>query len=105
MSRRYDHPYQRLRAKGGHMLRRPPVTHGTAASMSLVGLGIFAARGSPSDCCTPKCFEKATLWAAWLRNGQVAILPFCVVHAKEHLVFDEVEEIDAKYRRRPRPKA
>jgi hypothetical protein len=83
----------RLKARGCHMLRRarPPSQRGHASAMSLVGLGVFPARGQLGTgmCSDKACPEVATRWAVWLLNGEVVVLGFCDRCTEQHLLADE----------------
>ncbi len=92
-------PYAALMRWGGHMLRARISHGGTSEASSLVGLGVFPPQGNMVGreyCCTPTCHADTDLLAAWLRNGMIAVLPFCRPCADEHLLVDEVVEVHAR---------
>jgi hypothetical protein len=72
-------------------------------SHSLVGLGIFRPRGDlvhgNGHCSDPSCAEDEEVWAVWLWNGRLVMLPFCRKHAQQHLRVDEDAEADAAAQR------
>lgn len=85
-------PSQRIMRKGAHMLRKKLTIKGGAPSISIVGLGVFAVPDCERRCCVPQCRKFTTFHAAWLYNGDVALLPFCRSHAETYLIADEVHE-------------
>lgn len=88
-------PSTLLKARGGHMLRRYLPQQCGRGPLSIVGLGIFRARGILDNgmCCDRRCPEVATRWAAWLVNGELTLLGFCDACASKHLVADELARV------------
>lgn len=93
------------RSTSCHMLRSIGIGFigDTRKSHSLVGLGIFRPRGdlasSNGHCCDPSCADDEEVWAAWLWNGRIVMLPFCRKHAQQHLRVDEDAEANAAAQR------
>jgi hypothetical protein len=100
-------PSYTLAKHGSHMLRaglhgmrvgdpNRKIPNRQVPSQSIVGLGIFAPRGSlecsDGACCDPRCNRDEEVWAVWLWNGKIVVLPFCLAHAEEHLLLDEIGE-------------
>ncbi len=96
----YNSPTHRIHAWGGHMLRSGFRKTGNG-SLSLVGLGVFKPRGELGDgcCCAPECLSDTDLWASWLSNGEIIVLPFCQMHAKALLLVNETEVAYSEHHR------
>lgn len=88
---------RRIMGRGGHMIRVRLFSGGMTTNC-IVGLGIFKPHGhidfGTGACCDPRCGGDEEVWAAWLWNGKLVVLPFCLAHAREHLLLDERAEAE-----------